>query len=100
MTEVHHPLSAETQAMLTALQAAVRKALERKQRLGQYAIVWQDGRPARLDLNPTELDGLRSELTFLRRAMAALSPEARLTRMSDEARIVAVERRIRELGGE
>jgi|GEM_PF-1813399 len=28
-----------------ALQAAVSEALERKRRLGQYAVFWRDGRP-------------------------------------------------------
>ncbi len=39
------PPSPQAQAMLKALQDAVRKSLERKQRLGQYAVVWQDGKP-------------------------------------------------------
>jgi len=56
MTEVHAPPSAETLAILASLQAAVRKCLERKQRLDQYAIVWQDGKPKRLDLISAELD--------------------------------------------
>ncbi len=42
------PLSAQTQAMLKSLQEAVRKSLERKQRLGQYAVTWQNGRPVQL----------------------------------------------------
>jgi len=37
----------ETQA-LAALQKAVARALERKRRLGQYAVVWRDGRPVRI----------------------------------------------------
>jgi hypothetical protein len=32
--------SAETQAMLDCLQQAVTNALERKRRLGQYAVFW------------------------------------------------------------
>jgi hypothetical protein len=32
--------------MLEALQAAVAQALDRKKRLGQYAVVWIDGKPA------------------------------------------------------
>ncbi|MDZ7856779.1 hypothetical protein [Sphaerotilus sp.] len=35
----------ETQQLLAALQAAVTSTLERKRRLGHYAVVWQDGRP-------------------------------------------------------
>lgn len=40
--------SPQAQAMLKALQEAVTTSLERKQRLGQYAVVWQDGRPTRI----------------------------------------------------
>jgi len=31
--------------VLEALRRAVAQALERKRRLGQYAVVWRDGRP-------------------------------------------------------
>lgn len=43
-TTVSSPLI-ETQQLLAALQAAVTSTLERKRRLGHYAVVWQDGRP-------------------------------------------------------
>ncbi len=36
--------SAKGQAALNALQRAVAKALDKKQRLGQYAVIWQDGK--------------------------------------------------------
>ena len=36
---------------LKALQIAVEKALERKKRLGQYAVVWSDGKPAYIGEN-------------------------------------------------
>ena len=54
--------SAKGQAALNALQRAVAKALDKKQQLGQYAVVWQDGKPviigAELDgLNPLTLTG-------------------------------------------
>jgi len=39
------PPSPQAQVMLKALQDAVRKALEKKRRLGQYAVTWADGRP-------------------------------------------------------
>ena len=35
----------ESLKMLDGLRAAVRKAVERKRRLGQYYVVWEDGRP-------------------------------------------------------
>jgi hypothetical protein len=37
--------SKEGQAILDSLQKAVTQALERKRRLGHYAVVWQDGKP-------------------------------------------------------
>ena len=45
MTTTSAPPSAQSQAMLQALQAAVAKSLERKQKLGQYAVIWQNGQP-------------------------------------------------------
>jgi hypothetical protein len=43
-----------TQAV-AALKQAVAEALERKRRLGQYAVVWRDGRPQRI------IPGLRKD---------------------------------------
>ncbi|TWI72453.1 hypothetical protein LZ24_01595 [Desulfobotulus alkaliphilus] len=37
--------SAEAQQQLEALRTAVGKALEKKRRLGQYAVFWENGRP-------------------------------------------------------
>jgi hypothetical protein len=37
--------SPETQKILEALTKAVEKALERKRRLGHYAVIWHDGKP-------------------------------------------------------
>jgi hypothetical protein len=42
-------LSQDDLATLTALRKAVNNALVRKRRLGQYAVVWRDGKPALLD---------------------------------------------------
>lgn len=38
-------LSPDTQEMLNSLRTAVAETLERKRRLGQYAVFWQEGRP-------------------------------------------------------
>lgn len=38
-------LSPEDQQILDVLRNAVAEALERKRRLGQYAVVWRDGQP-------------------------------------------------------
>jgi hypothetical protein len=45
MTHTSSPPSAQAKTMLQALQNAVTKSLEKKQKLGQYAVVWQNGRP-------------------------------------------------------
>lgn len=100
MTEIHQAVSSDAQQMLAALQGAVRKCLERKQRLDQYAVIWKDGKPQRLALNPTALDDLRSERTFLQRQLEKTPETAQLTRTSDEARLRRVEQKIRDLGGE
>ena len=42
-------LSEKGQIILDALQKAVTQALERKRRLGQYAVVWRDGGPVMID---------------------------------------------------
>jgi len=39
------PPSKESMVVLESLQKAVARALDRKKRLGQYAVVWQDGKP-------------------------------------------------------
>ncbi|WP_019589394.1 MULTISPECIES: hypothetical protein [unclassified Thioalkalivibrio] len=41
-------LSKDDELALAALRRAVANALERKRRLGQYAVVWRDGRTVRL----------------------------------------------------
>lgn len=38
-------LAPDTQKMLDSLRSAVSETLERKRRLGQYAVIWQDGKP-------------------------------------------------------
>lgn len=54
MSEVHQTASPDTLQILSALQDAVRKCLERKRRLGQYAVIWRDGTPRLLMPNSTE----------------------------------------------
>ena len=46
-------LSTTDQQALDALRSAVAKALDRKRRLGQYAVIWRDGKVVRLE--PDEL---------------------------------------------
>lgn len=42
-------LSSGDQIALDALRVAVKQALERKWRLGQYAVFWRDGRVVRVE---------------------------------------------------
>ena len=45
MTITSVPPSLQAQAMLKALQTAVSNTLDKKERLGHYAVIWQDGQP-------------------------------------------------------
>lgn len=45
MSSVQH----DDDKVLESLQKAVSEALERKRRLGQYAVVWRDGKPTRIE---------------------------------------------------
>lgn len=45
MTITSAPPSLQAQAMLKALRTAVANSLEKKQKLGQYAVIWQNGQP-------------------------------------------------------
>lgn len=40
--------SPEGQRQLESLRRAVGNVLERKRRLGHYAVIWQDGKPVRI----------------------------------------------------
>ena len=42
-------LSAKDEEALEALRRAVTEALDRKRRLGQYAVIWRDGQVVRLE---------------------------------------------------
>jgi hypothetical protein len=48
-------LSPDTQPTLDALRRAVAEALERKRRLGQYAVTWRDGGPVLAISDPPAL---------------------------------------------
>jgi len=37
--------SKDSQVMLDTLKTAVRKTLGKKKRMGQYAVIWSDGKP-------------------------------------------------------
>ncbi len=43
VTRLSNSPSPEAQAMLQSLRASVAQCLERKQKLGQYAVFWHDG---------------------------------------------------------
>ena len=53
-------LSAEDQQALDVLRNAVAEALDRKRRLGQYAVIWRDGRAVKIgpeEEAPSKLHG-------------------------------------------
>lgn len=55
------PLNDDDQLVVDILHRAVRKALDRKRRLGQYAVFWRDGKvvkvpPEELPTYPPELE--------------------------------------------
>lgn len=50
---MNKPTDAEAEKILEALNRAVCKALDRKRRLGQYAVMWRNGRVVRVP--PDEL---------------------------------------------
>lgn len=43
--------SKESLAIYNALKSAVTQAIDTKKRLGQYAIVWKDGQPTRINFD-------------------------------------------------
>ena len=45
----------ETQIILESLKRTANKTLERKRRLGHYAVVWRDGKPALIGDDAPEL---------------------------------------------
>ncbi|MEY3201119.1 MAG: hypothetical protein RIR70_669 [Pseudomonadota bacterium] len=45
MKTMQQPLSADSQQMLDCLRATAAKTLDRKKRLGHYAVIWAEGRP-------------------------------------------------------
>jgi hypothetical protein len=52
--------SKEGKALLETLQRAVTQALEKKKRLGQYAVIWRNGSPVIIGENAPEMNSERS----------------------------------------
>ena len=57
------PPSFADQMILDCMQKAVTEALEHKKRLGQYAVIWQDGRPVTIGGKIADNDNPRYDLT-------------------------------------
>jgi len=50
MTAKHiSPPTEESRVLLDTLKTAVKEELEKKRRLGQYAVVWKNGKPVRVE---------------------------------------------------
>ncbi|PJA33531.1 MAG: hypothetical protein CO187_01210 [Zetaproteobacteria bacterium CG_4_9_14_3_um_filter_53_7] len=52
--------SEESRILLDTLKTAVTQALEKKRRLGQYAVIWKNGKPDRLGADPTAAESERA----------------------------------------
>ena len=51
-----NPENVETELLIASMQKSVAKALDRKRRLGQYAVIWKDGKI--VHLQPDEIKEL------------------------------------------
>ena len=59
-----HPPSEKSQQTLDALKQAVAKALEKKKRLGQYAVFWENGKPVLIGEDaPQVLSGQETKIS-------------------------------------
>ena len=54
-------ISEDTQKMLNTLKQVATETLERKQRLGEYAVIWQNGKPVTTLENNTNTKPLKNE---------------------------------------
>ena len=53
--------SQDSQAMLDTLKIAVNKTLDKKKRLGQYAVIWSDDKPVLVGADSPEENKLSME---------------------------------------
>jgi len=54
--------SKESKEMLDTLKTAVAHALEKKRRLGQYAVIWKNGKPARVGADSIGVSDNKSKI--------------------------------------
>ena len=54
--------SKESQVMLDTLKTAVADALEKKRRLGKYAVVWKNGKPVRIGADSIGVSDNKSKI--------------------------------------
>ena len=68
MTQLAHPEGVDTAQILGALRQAVQGNLEKKRRLGHYAVLWQNGQPLLLGedapISPAGAQNLPSRQTI------------------------------------
>lgn len=90
MTLEFEQSSQEDLATLTALRKAVKNALDRKRRLGQYAVVWRDGKPSLLDEDVEDraafYKAMRKEADCLQDSNTASKPQAGVSDSEGEYR--------------
>ncbi len=61
MTTSNQVPSQDSQAMLDTLKIAVNKTLDKKKRLGQYAVIWLDDKPVLVGADSPEENKLSME---------------------------------------
>ncbi len=61
MITLNQTPSQDSQAMLDTLKIAVNKTLDKKKRLGQYAVIWSDDKPVLVGADSPEENKLSME---------------------------------------
>lgn len=59
--EYNQPLSKQSETVLKSLQRAVTAALERKRKLGQYAVLWDGNTTKKVYLDESTVEEIRPE---------------------------------------
>lgn len=85
-------LSPDGQRILAALRATARAVLERKHRLGQFAVIWQDDRPVLVGGDAdAERVRLLADKAFLEGMLAQLPESDSISRASAMVRLQYIE---------
>jgi hypothetical protein len=92
MTQSPHP-SPKSEEILQVLQQAVAEALDKKQRLGQYAVNWKDGAPVMVsgEVDDMEVPAVLGETAMLEELADQELNRKVLGRMGERALAIEVD---------